>query len=281
VQASKDWVPPGGTLGQILAETRERVASIERDFKRRGAGSVSQGLTAPAHPAAPRARLSAALRQPELTVVAEIKRLSPSKGMLNPGLNAAEQASRFERGGAAAISVLTEPTRFGGSQTDLLEVARVTELPLLRKDFHLSPLQLGDAAAGGASAVLLIARALHPDQLWEMMRFAAEMKLETVVEVRTEGELSLALELGAGIVGVNARDLESLEVDDNVPERLIPKIPNHVVAIWESGVSSRADVERAAAAGADAVLVGSALSLAEDPEALLASLTNVPRRRRG
>lgn len=272
MQESREWTPPSGTLGEILAETRKRIAHLEADREPRG-------LTEAARPFFDRPpRLDAALRRDTVAVIAEVKRRSPSRGVLNQGLSAGEQAARFERGGAAAISVLTEPTRFGGSLDDLHEAALHCRLPLLKKDFHVSPLQFREA--GEASAMLLIARALPPGELFMMLQVLDGM-IETVVEVRSESELALALTLGARIIGVNARDLESLEVDTAVPERLVPMIPPDVIAIWESGVSTRDDVERAAASGADAVLVGSALSLAADPEQLLATLTGIPRRRRG
>ena len=279
MQASSEWAPPSGTLGEILAETRDRVASIERELERDLAGQRSQppGRDGAVRPAS----LKEALSGRNVAVIGEIKRRSPSKGDLNTALGAAEQARRFERAGARAISVLTEPRRFGGSAKDLRAAADATRIPLLKKDFHISPFQLGEAVENGASAVLLIARALNPADLAAMLHAAAALRLESVVEVRTDEELELALRLRASIIGVNSRDLETLEVDESVPARLIPKIPAGVVAIWESGVATTADVQRAADAGADAVLVGSALSVAPDPEALLGSLTNVPRRPRG
>jgi indole-3-glycerol phosphate synthase len=183
-------------------------------------------------------------------------------------------------GGAAAISVLTEPEFFGGSMDDLRIVARSVQLPVLRKDFHIHESQLHEARTGGASAVLLIARALSPDELPRMMNVARELQLETLVEVRSESELERAIEAGAEIIGVNSRDLETLEVDERVPELLIPRVPPAVVAVWESGVRDADDVRRAADAGADAVLVGSALSTAKDPAQLVRALSDVPRKPR-
>lgn len=276
MQESKQWTPPGGTLGGILAETAERVAALEAKRGKLVEVGVQRG---------PGRRRSlppfGRLQRAHVCVIAEVKRRSPSRGSLNTALDAGGQAAKFERGGAAAASILTEPRHFGGSLDDLHAAAAATKFPLLRKDFHISPLQLREAHDAEASAALLIARALHPRDLQIMLHAASECPIETVVEVRTEEELALALGFGARIIGVNARDLETLEVDDRVPARLIPKIPPHVMAIWESGISSRDDVERAASAGADAVLVGSALSLSEDPESLLATLTTVPRRARG
>lgn len=271
MQASTAWQPPVGTLGEILAETRIRVASL--DSAPETGWSVSSATSRPA--------LSAVLRGPTVAVVAEVKRRSPSKGVINPTLDAAAQARLYELGGAAAVSILTEPNRFGGSLEDLRSAREAIALPLLKKDFHIAPAQLHEAAASGASAILLIARALPPRDLLALADLARGLGLEAVVEVRSERELEAALEARATIIGVNSRDLETLHVDDSVPGRLVPLIPAGVVAIWESGVRTAADVRRAADAGADAVLVGSALSAAGDPAALLRSLTLVPRRPRG
>jgi indole-3-glycerol phosphate synthase len=272
VQASRTWEPPGGTLGLILEDTRRRLTSIER----------TTTAPTPAKPAgrSGRSSLLASLRGGEVGIIAEIKRRSPSKGVLSASLDAAAQAATFERGGAAAISVLTEPSFFGGNIDDLLSARAAVRVPVLKKDFHVDLSQLIEARDAEATAVLLIARALSPDELPKLMAAARQLELETVVEVRTESELERALEAGAEIVGVNSRDLETLEIDEGVPERLMPTIPPHIVRIWESGVQDRRGVERAAECGADAVLVGSALSRAPDPAVLLRSLRGVPRRRR-
>jgi indole-3-glycerol phosphate synthase len=265
VQASHTWHPPGGTLGRILDETRRRLPSLE-------------GGSPPTRPGASRPGFAAALRKETVAVIAEIKRRSPSKGDLNPGLDAGAQARAFEQGGAAAISVLTEPAFFGGSLEDLRSVRSSVRLPVLRKDFHLDVAQLTEAREAQASAVLLIARALSPDELPRLLTAARQIELEVLVEVRSESELERALDADAEIIGVNSRDLETLEIDERVPERLVPMIPPRVIRVWESGVQSAHDVQRAAACGADAVLVGSALSRAADPAALLRSLSGVPRR---
>ena len=199
-------------------------------------------------------------------------------GAINETLDARTQAAGFESGGAAAISILTEPHRFGGSIRDLKDAAKATQLPLLRKDFHICVEQLDEALAAAASAVLLIARALPPTELATLMAAAHARGLDAVVEVRTEGELDTAMEGGARIIGVNSRDLETLEVDERVPARLIPMIPPEILTIWESGVQSVEDVRRAANAGADAVLIGSALSRAPDAVALLRSLSGITRK---
>lgn len=269
MQASRSWTPPGGTLGRILDETRRRLPSLE------GNASGPSELDSTRRPG-----LAEALQGSRVAVVAEIKRKSPSKGVLNAGITAASQATAFQAGGAAAISVLTEPNHFSGSLRDMTDAAATVRLPLLRKDFHIDIAQLSEARAHAASAVLLIARALAPDHLRRMMRAAETLQLETVVEVRTEQELELAVDAGASIIGVNSRDLETLEVDERVPERLMPRIPAGIIGIWESGVRTKEHVARAADCGADAVLVGSALSAAADPAALVRTLASIPRKGR-
>lgn len=223
------------------------------------------------------ASFRAALHGQWVGVIAEVKRSSPSKGAINPGLDLARQVRAYEAGGAVAISVLTEPTRFGGSDDDLVLARKSVALPLLKKDFHVEVSQIFEARAFGASAALVIARAAPPGRLKDLMTAGADVALEILVEVRDERELDLALSLDAGLIGVNNRNLETLEIDAATSLRILPLIPRGVVAIVESGVRSAADVKRVAAAGADAVLVGSELSGARDPEAAVRSLTGVAR----
>ena len=210
-----------------------------------------------------------------------MKRRSPSKGWIRREIAAAEQARAYAQGGAAAVSVLTEPHHFAGAVEDLVEVRRAVPLPTLKKDFHVAPVQLVEAKAIGASAALLIARALAPDALRTLMRVAADLALEVVVEVRDERELDAAVTNGAVLVGVNNRNLETLAIDPATGDRLLGLVPASVIGIAESGIRSRADVERAAEAGADAVLVGSSISGAEDPAAAVRALGGVWRRDRG
>ena len=272
MQAFLRWTPPGGTLGTICQQAEARAARLSE---------YAAELERAAH-AAPRApSLAAALRTESVAVIAEVKRRSPSKGAIAPGLDAPTQARAYEEGGAAAISVLTEPDHFGGSADDLVAVRSAVTVPALKKDFHVRPLQLVEARALGASAALLIMRALSPGRFRELMGRARELELELLVEVRDEGELERALEGGATMVGVNNRDLETLVIDPTTAERIVPKIPRWAVAIAESGIQRRDDVTRYAGFGADAVLVGSSLSAAADPTAATRALTGVPRRRRG
>jgi indole-3-glycerol phosphate synthase len=218
-----------------------------------------------------------ALRGTTVAVIAEVKRRSPSKGWIQPGMDAAAQASAYASAGASAISILTEPEHFAGSTDDLIDARRAVTVPLLKKDFHVAPIQLLEAKAIGASAALLIARALGPTGLRQMTSSARQLALEVLVEVRDEQELDLALECGAAVVGINNRNLETLAIDPATSERLIGRVPADVIAIAESGVAQRADVERVACVGADAVLVGSSVSGAADPAEAVRSLTGVPR----
>ena len=272
MQAHLRWTPPGGTLGTICQQAEARAEALlgrTDEFERQARSTV----TGPS--------LEAALRGATVGVIAEVKRRSPSKGVIASGLRAPDQAEAYVAGGAAAISVLTEPAHFGGSADDLVAVRSRVSVPALRKDFHVRPIQLVEARALGASAALLIVRALDPDRLREMMDSARALGLEVLAEVRDEGELERALDSGATIIGVNNRDLESLAIDGSTAERLIPRIPPELVAVAESGIATRADVERYASCGADAVLVGSSISASAEPALATRAIAEVPRRSRG
>jgi indole-3-glycerol phosphate synthase len=262
-------------LGRIVAEAEARVRELRRSPR---AASELERSAAAMPPAPP---FAAALRGSTLAVIAEVKRRSPSKGEINGGIAAAAQVLAFTRGGAAAISVLTEPVHFGGSLADIEEARRSTPLPLLRKDFLVDELQLLEARAAGASAALLIARALSPQALGRLAAFARELGLEPLLEVRSEAELERALASDARVVGVNTRDLETLAMEPEVRDRLIPLIPAGCIAVAESGIVSATDVRHVAELGADAVLVGSSLSTAATPEHAVRALTGVPRCGRG
>ena len=272
MQGLRAWTPPGGTLGSIVAEAAQRAEALR---------AHRPDLEARARSAVKPPAFAAALRRGDVAVIAEVKRRSPSKGWINPGIAAPGQAVAYWTGGASAISVLTEPEHFGGSTDDLVAVRDAVALPVLKKDFHVDPVQLLEAKAVGASAALLIVRALSPDQLVRMAEAAVALELECLVEVRDADELDRALAISATVIGVNSRNLETLAVDAAAADRLILQIPASVVAVAESGVSGRADVERAAAVGADAVLVGSAVSGAGDPATAVRALTGMARRSRG
>jgi indole-3-glycerol phosphate synthase len=218
-----------------------------------------------------------ALKRETVAVIAEVKRSSPSKGSINSRLDAAAQACAYERGGAGAISVLTEPDHFGGSPSDLISVMAAVAIPVLKKDFHVHPIQLLEAKAIGASAALLIARALAPADLAGLAREAHDLEIEILVEIRDEWELERALSVGAAVIGVNNRDLETLRIDPGTAARLLPTIPRNVVAVAESGMRTAGDVADAARCGADAVLIGTSLSASADPEAAVRELTTIRR----
>lgn len=224
---------------------------------------------------------AAALRGPQVAVIAELKRSSPSKGTLDASLDAADRTRRYVAGGAAALSILTEPSRFGGSLADLRDARAAVPVPLLRKDFITHEVQLLEARAYGASAVLLIARALDPSELAELGAAATALGLTPLVEIRDEAELARAVGIPQAVIGVNNRDLETLVIEPEVGARMIPLVPADRVAVYESGITDAAGVARAAALGADAVLVGSSLSVAADVEGTLRALAAVTRTGRG
>lgn len=201
-----------------------------------------------------------------LSVIAEVKRSSPSKGSLAPIADPALLASRYEKGGATAISVLTERRRFGGSLEDLVAVRKAVDLPILRKDFMVDQYQFLEARAHGADLVLLIVAALSKNQLSDYLALTQELGMHAIVEVHTNAELEIALDNPCEFIGVNSRNLKTLDVDPVGFKELLPRIPHDVIRIAESGISTRADVEFAVECGANAILVGEALVRAGDPE---------------
>lgn len=256
-------------LDQLLDGAARRVAAASEheplDVLRERARAVRPGPS-----------LGAALRGAGVNVLAEIKRASPSKGDLAVDLDASAQARVYVDGGAAAVSVLTEPERFKGSLTDLADVAALG-VPTLRKDFIVDRYQIWEARAVGASAVLLIVAALDAPTLAALHDEAAAAGLDALVEVHDEAEAAAARHIGATLVGVNARDLHSFELDPDAFARLRPHVPDGAVAVAESGIISAADVVRAAEAGADAVLVGESLVRAPNPAAVVAELVAAGR----
>lgn len=262
------WTFPLGTLGELTRAAHERAAHLLADLPNLRAAALD---TVPPPAFEPR------LRGDAIRVIAEVKRASPSKGVINPALNAAAQADFYVAGGAAAISVLTEPSRFGGALSDLAAVASRVDVPTIRKDFLVHPVQLWEARAHGAAAVLLIVRALSPSELPWLMESARECGLATLVEVRDLQELERALAVGASVIGVNNRDLETLVIDPQTAPRIIPAIPATCVAVAESGMLTPDDVAGSARAGADAILVGSAISASRDPVSAVRALAAIPR----
>ncbi len=264
-----------GILGKILAHKRTEIAALDRQALRRAAEQSP----------APRDFLSAIKRRrsgPRPGLIAELKRASPSKGMLAPHLDLFQLAEIYARNGASAISVLTDEKFFMGKLETLHELrfSRQIELPLLRKDFIIDEVQLYEARANGADAALLIAAALPDDGLFGFMHTCAlELGLTPLVEVHNEGETERALRLkDVKLIGINNRDLATFEVSLATTERLRPLIPAGIAVVAESGIFSAEDVERLANANVDAILVGEALVTSEDVAAKVRELssTEVP-----
>jgi indole-3-glycerol phosphate synthase len=249
-------------LDEILASTRRRL----EDLRARADQVLESAAAAPAP-----ASFASALGADGLSVIAEIKRRSPSRGEMAPALDPVTQARAYSSGGAAAISVLTEPEFFDGSSGDLMAVTEIG-LPVLRKDFILDPLQIHETAAMGASAVLLIVAALDDDQLGKLLEMARRAGLDALVEVHTAGEARRAIAAGASIVGVNNRDLDDFNVDLATAESLAPLLDGVELTVAESGIFTPADALRMREAGYDAVLVGEALVRAPDPSVLIREL---------
>jgi len=216
---------------------------------------------------------SEALVRPGLSVIAEFKRRSPSAGEISATATVVEQVGSYERGGAAALSVLTDELHFGGSLEDLRAARAACSLPILRKDFIVDPYQLYEAAVNGADAVLLIARALDDDELGDLYARARSLDLDCLVEVHDAEELERALQLDADVIGINNRNLEQGTVDVATTYELMPDVPAGKTVVAESGISARAELEELERVGVDAVLIGSALMSAADPEALTRELT--------
>jgi indole-3-glycerol phosphate synthase len=246
------------TLERIVATTR---AEVER---RRGPVKLP--------PASGTRPFADALRRPGLSLIAEHKRRSPSAGVIRADLSLEDVIGAYERGGAAALSVLTEEANFGGSTDDLRRARAATDLPVLRKDFIVDPFQVDESVAFGADAILLIVAALADDELRELHARAEERGLSVLVEVHDVGELERALTGGASIVGVNNRDLRTLEVDRERTFELLPEIPDDLVTVAESGFNRLEQIARLRDAGVNAVLIGEALMRAEDIEAACSEL---------
>ncbi len=274
MQVARPWNPPAGPLGRLSSASAERAVRA-RDSRPYDVQIAEALATPPAFDI-----LAAISVRSDVAVIAELKRSSPSKGEINASLDAANQVRAYADGGATAFSILTEPTEFGGSLDDLRVASALALRPCIGKDFITDAVQLVEARRAGASAALLIARALTSDALTELVFTARMLGIEPLVEVRDEEELHDALSAGALLIGVNNRNLETLEIDDATSARLLPLIPVTHIAIYESGIHTREDVARAASYGADAVLVGSSISASGTPSAAVASLTGVARTRR-
>jgi indole-3-glycerol phosphate synthase len=243
-------------LDSIIEGVREDLAA------RRGSmGALHERIDAQA----PALDAHTFLSRNEMNVIAEVKRSSPSKGDLAPITDPAALAEKYQEAGAAAVSVLTEQRRFGGSLADLDAVRSRIEIPVLRKDFMVDEYQFLEARAHGADIVLLIVAALSKSQLKDFYDLATELGMASLVEVHTQSELESAMDISPRIVGVNSRNLKTLEVSASVFEELIPAIPSSVIRVAESGISTHADVAQAQKAGATAILVGESLVKSGDP----------------
>lgn len=255
-------------LDDIVAGVREDLAERERqvdldELKRR------------AHKAAPVVDAMCRLRAPGVSVIAEVKRASPSRGTLASIDDPAALAEAYEAGGASAISVLTEGRRFAGSLDDLAAVRARVDVPLLRKDFTVASYQLWEARAYGADIVLLIVAALEQPALVSLIERTHSIGMTALVEAHDEEEVARAADAGARVIGVNARNLRTLEVDRGTFARVAPSIPDHIVKVAESGVRGAHDVIELASLGADAVLVGESLVTGKDPRQAVADLVAV------
>lgn len=250
----------------------EIVAGVREDVAAREALTPLADVKAQARDARPALDGQAALRAPGVGVIAEVKRRSPSKGELAGIPDPAELARQYADGGARVISVLTERRRFGGSQADLAAVRAVVDVPILCKDFVVSSYQVHEARAYGADVVLLIVAALEQNVLTGLLERVESLGMTALVEVHTEAEADRALAAGATVIGVNARDLTTLQVDRSTFERIAPGLPSEVVKVAESGVRGPHDLISYAAAGADAVLVGEGLVTAGDARQAVADL---------
>ena len=253
-------------LERILDVTRDRLAG---DIRRRPFSEVDRSARDAPDPR----DFTAAIRAPGMSLIAEFKRRSPSKGPIRNDLDPAGVAQAYESGGARAMSVLTEPNFFDGSMTDLQDAKAASGLPVLRKDFTISTYQVAEARAGGADAVLLIVAALPDRRLFaELLAAAHDYGLAALVEVHEHSELDAALEAGPKLIGVNQRNLSTFEVDVKLALRMRPDIPADIGMVAESGIGSRAEIEDLEEAGVDAVLVGETLMRSPDLAAAARSL---------
>lgn len=258
-------VPTGTVLDRIL---EARLAEVEHRKKVLPETALKYGVAA----ATPLRDFAAALTRPGLNVLAELKPASPSRGIIREPFDPVALATSLEAAGAAALSVLTEGEFFRGTLKNLRDARKAIQIPVLRKDFIFDPWQVWETRANDADSFLLIVAALTDNQLSELLALGREIKMEPVVEVHTPAELDRALLAGAKIIGVNNRNLKTLDVRVETSFELIEKIPDGCIAISESGISSHDEIVKLRAAGFDAFLIGTSLMLAPDPAGALSSL---------
>ena len=281
-----DWTPSADLLATIVAATRrivevrqarEPIDTLRANFEMTSVGRAPSGPSGGpeqrVRPAKPTGRFEAAVSQPDrLNVIAECKRRSPSRGVLRADYDAVSVARGYAAAGAAAISILTEPTFFDGALEHLRAVRNEVDVPLLRKDFIVSEYQLLEAKAAGADAVLLIVAALHQKELSRLAEQAATLGLDVLVEVHEADEVSRAIDAGARIIGVNNRNLRTLAVDVRRSETLITRIPRDVIAVTESGLRTGEDLLRLRQLGYRAFLIGERFMIEADPGVALKAL---------
>jgi indole-3-glycerol phosphate synthase len=246
-------------LDRIVGDTRDEIA---RRRERVPLARLEQAIAS-----RPEGRpFQEALARPGVSLIAEHKRRSPSAGVIREGATVTEIVQAYERGCAAALSILTEPFHFGGSLDDLLAAKAVSELPVLRKDFIVDPYQLYESAAAGADAILLIVAALEPDALYELLQEARGLDLDALVEIHDERELEIALDVEADVLGINNRDLGDFSVDIERTFDLLADIPAGKTVVSESGFTTRDQLDELDRVGVDAVLIGETLMRAPDVE---------------
>lgn len=264
-------------MSQAVETILDRIVGVkEREV--RALVPQAAALRARAADAPPPRGFAAALRSArEVRLLAEVKRRSPSAGEIRPGADPVEVARAYAAGGAAALSVLTDREFFGGELDFLRAVRAAVGLPVLRKDFVIDPLQLWEARAAGADAVLLIVRILDDAKLRELHALAAELGMDALVEVHDRPEMERALAAGCTLLGINNRDLASFHTDLELSVRLAPEVPQRVTLVAESGIRTPGDVDRLGAAGVDAILVGESLMRQQDLRAAAAALAGRPR----
>ncbi|HVX32435.1 MAG TPA: indole-3-glycerol phosphate synthase TrpC [Solirubrobacterales bacterium] len=261
-----------GIIEQLIEGAREGVRERKRELSQADleAQLSGRGQDRP---------FQEALTRPGLSLIAEFKRRSPSKGDIAPGADVAAQVAAYERGGAAALSVLTDRRHFGGSLEDLRVARDAAGLPIIRKDFIVDPYQLYEAAVYGADAVLLIVRALDDPELRSLYAEARALDLDCLVEVHDADELERALEVDAEVIGINNRDLDEQRVDIQTTFELMPDVPAGKTVVAESGISGREELMELERVGVDAVLIGGALMAARDPELKTRELTGADETR--
>lgn len=259
----------GSRIENLISATRDEVESRKKSVP---VGELEKLIATSSHEGKP---FNEALVRPGLSVIAEHKRRSPSAGEIRAGSNVSEIVQSYERGGAAALSVLTDPFHFGGSLEDLDEARIASGLPILSKNFHIDPYQLYESAAHGADAILIVVASVSSKRLLQLYEEARALDLDALVEVHNEEELEQALEIEADVIGINNRDLATFEIDVETTFELMADIPTGITIVAESGISNLDQIARLDDAGVDAVLIGQALMGAADVEEACRAFTRL------